>query len=67
MYGVLQERIMDTPYGKDSEGNNVYFEDSTFLVFSNRIFAAVVAVIIVVYRGLNCNISHFSYIAQENL
>jgi len=51
MYGVLQERIMDTPYGTDADGNNVYFEESTFLVFSNRVFAAVVAVIIVIYRG----------------
>jgi len=51
MYGVLQERIMDTPYGKDEAGEPVYFEESTFLVFSNRVFAAIVAVIIVIYRG----------------
>ncbi|EFA81876.1 hypothetical protein PPL_05108 [Heterostelium album PN500] len=50
-YGVLQETIMNEPYGKTDSGEDVYFTDSTFLVFSNRLFAAIIAVIIVKYRG----------------
>eukprot|EP01133_Synstelium_polycarpum_P010877 gene10877-12673_t len=50
-YGVLQERIMDQPYGQDENGKDIYFTDSTFIVLSNRVFAAVVAIVIVLYRG----------------
>jgi len=51
LYGVLQERIMTTPYGTDEDGNPIYFEETTFLVLSNRVFAAVVACAILIYRG----------------
>jgi len=50
IYGIMQEKIMDTPYGSDEAGNPVYFEETTFLVFSNRVFAAVVAMAILLYR-----------------
>ncbi|GAM17083.1 hypothetical protein SAMD00019534_002580, partial [Acytostelium subglobosum LB1] len=50
-YGVLQERIMDQPYDIDDKGNKVFFTDSTFIVLSNRLFAAIIAVVIVMYRG----------------
>jgi len=53
LYGVLQERIMLEPYGKDDEGKPVYFKDTTFLVFSNRVFAAFVACIIMLYKGMS--------------
>ncbi|KYQ94175.1 hypothetical protein DLAC_04466 [Tieghemostelium lacteum] len=50
-YGILQERLMGVPY-TDSQGNNPeYFTDSTFLVFSNRVFAALISVCIVLYKG----------------
>jgi len=51
LYGVLQERIMTTPYGVDEDGEKVYFEETTFLVLSNRIFAAIVAAAVILYRG----------------
>jgi adenosine 3'-phospho 5'-phosphosulfate transporter B2 len=51
LYGVLQERIMTTPYGEDAEGNPVYFEETTFLVLSNRVFAAFVACVVLIYKG----------------
>jgi hypothetical protein len=49
--GVLQERIMTTPYGQDETGP-IYFEETTFLVLSNRVFAALVACAILIYRGM---------------
>eukprot|EP01132_Coremiostelium_polycephalum_P007766 gene7766-9558_t len=49
-YGILQERIMDQPY-VGADGTEVYFTDSTFLVLSNRVFAALIAVLIVLKRG----------------
>jgi adenosine 3'-phospho 5'-phosphosulfate transporter B2 len=52
LYGVLQERIMTTPYGEDPETKEpLYFEDTEFLVLSNRVFAAFVAACILIYRG----------------
>lgn len=51
VYGILQESIMTAPYDIDKDGEPVYFEESTFLVFSNRIFAAIVAVCILLYKG----------------
>ncbi|EGG24894.1 hypothetical protein DFA_03139 [Cavenderia fasciculata] len=51
LYGVLQEKIMNYPYGEDDNGEPIYFTDSTFIVLSNRVCAAIIAVIIVVYRG----------------
>jgi adenosine 3'-phospho 5'-phosphosulfate transporter B2 len=51
LYGVLQERIMTTPYGIDANGEPIYFEETTFLVLSNRLFAAAVAICILLYRG----------------
>ena len=44
---------MTTPYGTDTAGEPVYFEETTFLVFSNRVFAAAVAAVILIYRGMN--------------
>jgi hypothetical protein len=43
---------MTTPYGTDADGNPAYFEETTFLVLSNRVFAAVVAAAILIYRGM---------------
>ena len=48
--GVLQERIMTTSYDTESI-EPVYFEETTFLVLSNRVFAACVAAVILLYRG----------------
>jgi adenosine 3'-phospho 5'-phosphosulfate transporter B2 len=50
LYGVLQERIMTTSYDTESI-EPVYFEETTFLVLSNRVFAACVAAVILLYRG----------------
>ncbi|EGC38260.1 hypothetical protein DICPUDRAFT_76141 [Dictyostelium purpureum] len=50
IYGILQERLMGVPY-KSQDGSEEYFTDSTFLVLSNRVFAALMAVVIVVRRG----------------
>mgnify|MGYP001545708930 CR=1 FL=1 len=46
-WGIMQERIMAFKYGKtaDSEGEN--FTDSLFLVFVNRIFALMIASVVV--------------------
>ncbi|KAF2069263.1 hypothetical protein CYY_009416 [Polysphondylium violaceum] len=49
-YGILQERLMGVPY-QNEEGEEAYFTDSTFLVLSNRVFAALLAVVIVLQRG----------------
>jgi len=49
-YGILQERLMNVPYAND-EGEESNFTDSTFLVLSNRVFAALLAVVIVLQRG----------------
>jgi len=51
LYGILQERIMTTPYGVTADGSDIYFEETTFLVLSNRVFAASVAMAILLYRG----------------
>eukprot|EP00026_Physarum_polycephalum_P011311 Phypoly_transcript_11525.p1 GENE.Phypoly_transcript_11525~~Phypoly_transcript_11525.p1 ORF type:complete len:359 (+),score=55.60 Phypoly_transcript_11525:72-1148(+) len=50
LYGVLQEKIMTTKYGMDGD-EPIYFEETTFLVLSNRVFAACVAAAILIYRG----------------
>ena len=44
VWGVLQERIMTQDY--DGE----YFRGSQFLVFGNRVFALVVAMLLVIFR-----------------
>eukprot|EP01113_Clastostelium_recurvatum_P046592 TRINITY_DN8188_c0_g2_i2.p1 TRINITY_DN8188_c0_g2~~TRINITY_DN8188_c0_g2_i2.p1 ORF type:complete len:358 (+),score=61.26 TRINITY_DN8188_c0_g2_i2:145-1218(+) len=51
VYGVLQERIMTTPYGQDEDGKDIYFRDSTFLVLSNRLLACLIAVMMVLRNG----------------
>jgi len=52
VYGLLQERIMTTPYSIDPvTGEKAFFRDSTFLVLSNRLFAAAFAVLMVLRRG----------------
>jgi len=49
LYGLLQERIMTRPYGdEDSEG--VYFTNSTFLVFNNRVIAILIALGMIYYN-----------------
>ena len=45
VYGILQERIMTSPYGDEAE----YFKYSVFLVLSNRILSASLAVAILSY------------------
>ncbi|KAN0034135.1 hypothetical protein ACTFIV_000621 [Dictyostelium citrinum] len=50
LYGILQERLMVVPY-KNADGSEEYFTDSTFLVLSNRVFAALMAIVIVLKRG----------------
>lgn len=42
---------MTTQYGEDGDGNPVYFEETTFLVLSNRVFAAFVACVVLIYKG----------------
>lgn len=42
---------MTTPYGVDDSGKEALFKDSTFLVLSNRLFAAAFAVVMVLRRG----------------
>jgi len=52
IYGLLQERIMTTPYSVDPvTGEEAFFRDSTFLVLSNRLFAACFAIVMVIRRG----------------
>lgn len=51
LYGILQERIMNTPYDVDADGKNVYFEETTFLVLSNRVFAGLFAMVVLLVRG----------------
>jgi len=52
VYGLLQERIMTTPYDEDpATETKEFFRDSTFLVLSNRLFAAFFAIIMVLRRG----------------
>ncbi len=45
VYGILQERIMTSPYGDEAE----YFKYSVFLVLSNRILSASLAAAILSY------------------
>jgi len=45
VYGLLQERIMVVPYGKDR------FTDSVFLVFCNRSVAVVFALAMAAFKG----------------
>merc|ERR1719440_992137 len=45
VYGLLQERIMALPYGKDK------FTDSVFLVFCNRAVAVVFAIGMAAFKG----------------
>jgi adenosine 3'-phospho 5'-phosphosulfate transporter B2 len=45
LWGVLQERIMSTTYETGR------FESSNFLVFSNRVFALLVAIPMIIYKN----------------
>jgi len=47
VYGILQERIMVVPYGDPP----VYFKDSVFLVFCNRVVAVAFALCMVAAKG----------------
>ena len=49
IWGLLQERIMAFNYS-ETEGTSERFTNSQFLVFMNRIFALVVAVVVIVMR-----------------
>jgi len=49
VYGLLQERIITMPYGTGK--NEVYFTDSVFLVFCNRVVAVIFAIIMVGIKG----------------
>jgi len=51
LYGLLQEKIMTKAYGTDADGKPIYFEETTFLVLSNRVFAAIVACCILIQKG----------------
>jgi hypothetical protein len=42
---------MTTPYDNAEGGEPIYFEETTFLVLSNRVFAACVAAAVLIYRG----------------
>ncbi|KAA8491969.1 Adenosine 3'-phospho 5'-phosphosulfate transporter 1 [Porphyridium purpureum] len=57
VYGLLQERVMTQPYKRESSDGIVdpnaepvmdYFSNSLFLVFQNRLFALVIAVLLAV-------------------
>lgn len=51
LYGVVQERIMTKPYGVDSDGENVYFKESAFLVFNNRVVTMLIALGLALWHG----------------
>lgn len=51
VYGLLQERIMTTPYRRDAAGNDIYFDDSTFIVLCNRLLACLIALAVVISKG----------------
>jgi len=50
VYGLLQERIMTQPYGKDENGIDVYFKNSAYLVLNNRIVAMIIALVMIYYN-----------------
>lgn len=50
-WGVLQEQMMTQAYGVDSEGNNVYFGNSQYLVFLNRFLALIIATVIICFTS----------------
>ncbi|KIY96912.1 hypothetical protein MNEG_11049 [Monoraphidium neglectum] len=49
VYGVLQERVMTLPYGKGD--NKELFRFSLFLVFCNRLVAALIALATMLAKG----------------
>jgi len=49
VYGLLQERIITMPYGTGKD--EVYFTDSVFLVFCNRMVAVIFAIVMVGVKG----------------
>eukprot|EP01111_Echinosteliopsis_oligospora_P019146 TRINITY_DN909_c0_g1_i1.p1 TRINITY_DN909_c0_g1~~TRINITY_DN909_c0_g1_i1.p1 ORF type:complete len:361 (-),score=95.18 TRINITY_DN909_c0_g1_i1:95-1177(-) len=53
LYGLLQERIMTRKYGEDELGRPIYFEETTFLVLSNRVLAIIIGLSIMFYQGLD--------------
>lgn len=51
-YSILQERIMTRPYLPHEDGDGVpdFFRNSLFLVLANRLFAAAVALLIILFK-----------------
>ncbi|KAM0754968.1 UAA-domain-containing protein [Meredithblackwellia eburnea MCA 4105] len=47
LYGVLQEKVIKTSYGDDVE----HFQSTSLLILCNRLFAMLVAVAILVWKG----------------
>ncbi|KAK4703360.1 hypothetical protein P7C70_g2856, partial [Phenoliferia sp. Uapishka_3] len=46
-YGVLQEKVIKTPYGSNAE----HFESYSLLIFSNRLFASTLAIVILAWNN----------------
>jgi hypothetical protein len=46
-WGVLQEQIMTQSYGENPDGSQVYFTNSQYLVFVNRVLALVAAIVVI--------------------
>uniref|UniRef100_A0A7S1VK03 Uncharacterized protein n=1 Tax=Sexangularia sp. CB-2014 TaxID=1486929 RepID=A0A7S1VK03_9EUKA len=51
LYGVVQERIMTKPYGMDADGNPIFFKNTAFLVFNNRVVTMTIAVFLALRSG----------------
>jgi hypothetical protein len=51
LYGVVQEKIMTKPYGKNENGDDVFFKVSAFLVLNNRVVTMVMAIVLAVWNG----------------
>lgn len=49
-WGVLQEKIMTSEYGRTDHTQGEYFKNSQFLVFINRILAFLIGVVVLIVR-----------------
>lgn len=68
-WGLLQEKIMTTEYLNEA-GHRIYFKNTQFLVFSNRVLAFVISLVYLIVKhqmSQNAPLFKYSYASFSNI